>query len=121
MLKEEILGRFIDLIPPGINRVILFGSYAYGFPHNESDVDLYVDLYVVTADDFIPRDFNENSRIFLKVSKKIRDIKERVPMDLIVHTQPMHAKFRNLNCSFSKQILNQGEVLYESGNGAGMD
>jgi len=52
--------------------VLLFGSYAYGSPHQDSDID----LLVVTNDNYIPKDFNEHTQIYLKVSSAIRPIKE---------------------------------------------
>lgn len=62
-------------LPQGIDRlvselkpekIILFGSYAYGNPTPDSDVDLlivmrtrakYIDRYVVVSNALIPRDF----------------------------------------------------------------
>ena len=52
-VKNEIIEnlRVIDPV-----RVILFGSYTYGTPDQDSDID----LYVVTKEDFIPETFEEN-------------------------------------------------------------
>ncbi|SMP87795.1 Nucleotidyltransferase domain-containing protein [Epsilonproteobacteria bacterium SCGC AD-308-E02] len=47
-LKHEIVER---LKPLDLDKIILFGSYAYGTPNEDSDID----LYVVTKDDFIPQ------------------------------------------------------------------
>lgn len=38
-----------------LERVILFGGYAYGNPTEDSDID----LYVVTKDDFVPASSRE--------------------------------------------------------------
>ena len=35
--------------------IMLFGSYAWGTPHKDSDID----LLVVTNDDFIPKNYDE--------------------------------------------------------------
>ena len=51
MLPESIKNEIIEnLRPLKPEKVILFGSYAYGSPTNESDVD----LYIVTKDNYLP-------------------------------------------------------------------
>ncbi len=107
---NSILNEITDRLKPiGIEKLILFGSYAYGTPHKDSDID----LLVVTGDDFIPQSFKEKSKIVLKVNRLIRDIKNQVPVDLIVHTHAMHKKFIKLNSLFSREIISKGKVLHE--------
>ena len=100
-LKQDIVERFRPLHP---EKVILFGSFAYGTPHDESDID----VYVVTKDDFMPKDFREESKIFLEYSNTIRNLQKSVSIDLITHTKKMHTKFMALNGAFSKEILQKG-------------
>jgi predicted nucleotidyltransferase len=92
--------------------VLLFGSYAYGSPHEDSDID----LLVVTNDNFMPQTFKEKHEVYKRVSEKIRPIKAQVAIDLIVHTLPMYQKFIELNSSFAREITTQGIILYESGS-----
>jgi predicted nucleotidyltransferase len=82
----------------------LFGSYAYGTPTEESDID----LYVVTNDDFIPRNFKEKSEVHLKIARALQDIVQKYPTDLITHTKSMHEKFKELNSSFAREIISKG-------------
>jgi predicted nucleotidyltransferase len=91
-------------------RVILFGSYAYGTPTETSDIDLIV---VLNRND-IPSSYKENSDLYLQVSRAIRDIRQQIPVDLIVHTQSMHKKFIELDSMFAKEVLQKGQVLYEA-------
>jgi uncharacterized protein len=42
-----------------------------------------------TDNDFMPADFVENTQNYLKVSSALRDIKKRIPIDLIVHTRQL--------------------------------
>jgi predicted nucleotidyltransferase len=98
------------LKPLDPEKVILFGSYAYGTPNSESDID----LYVVTKDDFLPKNYEESNEVYMRISRKIRDIKEEFPIDLIVHTRKMYEKFIQRNSSFSREILGKGIALYES-------
>jgi predicted nucleotidyltransferase len=93
-------------------KIILFGSYAYGSPNENSDLD----ILVVTSDDIIPSSFSEKSQIYLRISKSISDIKTKFPIDLIVHTKAMHLKFIELNSLFARELLMKGKVLYEKNN-----
>lgn len=104
VLKYEIIERLKPLDP---EKIILFGSYAYGTPTEGSDID----LYVVTKDDFIPQSWREKSEITKKVSRTLRDLRSRFAIDLIVHTKQMNDKFVELDSSFSREILNRGKVL----------
>ena len=89
--------------------VLLFGSYAYGTPHIDSDID----LLVVTNDEFVPQTFKEKTNLHIAVSEHILKISKQVPVDLIVYTLPMYRQFLASGSSFSKEILNNGIVLYE--------
>jgi predicted nucleotidyltransferase len=94
--------------------VLLFGSYAYGMPTPDSDID----VLVVTNDNFTPKNFDENLEISLKVKKHIFNINKQVAIDLIVYTRPMYQKFIELQSSFSREILSKGIILYENNNTA---
>ncbi|OQX13455.1 MAG: hypothetical protein BWK80_42815 [Desulfobacteraceae bacterium IS3] len=109
-IKQEILKKLTDHV--NLYKVILFGSYAYGNPVTDSDID----LIVVTDDDYIPNTYAENMRNYLRVSSAIRDIKKSIPIDLIVHTRPMYDKFVQMGSMFSKEVLKKGEILYEKNN-----
>jgi len=103
-LKDEIVERLKPLDP---DRVILFGSYAYGTPNEDSDID----LYVVTKDEFIPNSFRERMNITTTISTAIDSLRNSTAVDLIVHTKSMADKFRELNSSFSKELLTKGTIL----------
>jgi uncharacterized protein len=90
-------------------KIILFGSYAYGKPSIESDLD----ILVVTSDNIIPSSFSEKSLIYLRISKAITDIKKKFPVDLIVHTKAMHQRFVENDSLFARELLTKGKVLYE--------
>jgi len=101
-----------ELEPLGIERVILFGSYAYGSPTDDSDID----LLVVTSDDFIPQTFAEKKIINLRVNNALAFIRDLYPLDIIVHTRPMHQEFLIQAGSFQREIAAKGIVLYEKNN-----
>ncbi|PIP40921.1 MAG: DNA polymerase subunit beta [Desulfobacterales bacterium CG23_combo_of_CG06-09_8_20_14_all_51_8] len=110
MLKpiDKIKNRIIECLKPiEPARVILFGSYAWGNPDKDSDID----LYVVTKDEFMPQNFSEKMRLKSAVSRRLLELKQDYGADLIVHTMPMHRKFIALNSSFARKIMSEGDVL----------
>jgi predicted nucleotidyltransferase len=85
------------------DRVILFGSHAYGWPHAESDVDI---LVVMHAADEI----NQSVRLTCAFDPPF-------PLDLIVRT-PKNLEWRLKEGDwFLREIVSRGKVLYESPNG----
>ena len=67
-LKELI----INAIP--VEQIYLFGSYAYGTPHKDSDLD----LYVVLKDDFPLRDLDAGLQISMAIARK-----KSMPVDIV--------------------------------------
>jgi predicted nucleotidyltransferase len=83
-------------------KIILFGSYAYGRPHADSDVDI---LVVMPA----PNEITQGVRIRLAVPACF-------PMDLIVRT-PENLRWRLQEGDwFLREIVSRGKVLYEKAN-----
>ena len=79
-------------------RIILFGSYAYGKPHADSDVDI---LVVMPAR-------SQRDQAF-KIHWKIRP---PFPLDIIVRT-PKNMKWRlEERKSFLTEIVSKGKVLH---------
>ena len=62
MLKAQIVELLKPLEP---EKVILFGSYAWGLPTEDSDLD----VYVVTNDNFIPQNFREKTAVERSLNK----------------------------------------------------
>ncbi|HEY7326957.1 MAG TPA: nucleotidyltransferase domain-containing protein [Gemmataceae bacterium] len=81
-------------------KIILFGSYAYGTPHNESDVDL---LVIMPAYNVV----NQAIRICQAFERPF-------VYDLIVRTpKQIEIGFRDNNW-FLREIVEEGKVLYEA-------
>jgi len=104
LLQDELSKRLKPLHP---YTVILFGSHANGTANQESDID----LYIVTNDEFTPQHWQEKSELTRKFSKKLRDLRTTVSIDLIVHTKTMHEHFLATGSSFCKEIMSKGIVL----------
>jgi predicted nucleotidyltransferase len=81
------------------DKIILFGSYAYGMPHADSDVDI---LVIMPAR-------NELDEAF-----KIRcEVPTQFPMDLLV-LKPQNVKWRlEERESFLTEVMTKGKILYE--------
>jgi uncharacterized protein len=81
-------------------RIILFGSYAYGRPNADSDVDLLV---------IMPR---KGSAI-----DKSLEIRSRIPagfpLDLLTRTDAEVARRVSMNDWFMRDIVEKGKTLYE--------
>ncbi|MFZ2967795.1 MAG: nucleotidyltransferase domain-containing protein [Sulfuricurvum sp.] len=107
-LSEELKNAIVhQLTPLNLEKVVLFGSYAYGHPNEHSDID----LYVVTSDEYMPKNWREKSMIFLPIIKTLDEIQKNIPIDLIAHTKPMYQKFVKLDGMLSRKILRDGIAL----------
>ena len=84
-------------------QVILFGSYAYGTPTEDSDVDLFVVMTGMTS----------NAREEAWEMKK--RLPERFRLDLHVRSPEELAYRVSHNDWFLREILEKGDVLYEKG------
>ena len=93
---DDIVREFAPL------QVILFGSYAYGTPTEDSDVD-----FLVVMD--IPE--SETSRQAAEIWQRIP---RRFSMDLLVRSPKEIAYRISHNDWFLREITEKGEVLYES-------
>ncbi len=103
-IKKEIIENLCTIDP---EKVILFGSFAYGTPHPDSDID----LYIVTKEEFIPRSFEEDLKIKKKVYQALGNFRRKYASDIIVHTLASHKKFILSGSSFSKEIMSRGISL----------
>ena len=81
-------------------KIILFGSCAYGKPTVDSDVDLLVIM-------------EENGRMERPSLEVRRRLKPPFPLDLIVRS-PQHIRKRlKMRDYFMRDIITNGTVLYE--------
>jgi predicted nucleotidyltransferase len=101
-VTEEILAEIVRRIVTALHpeRVILFGSYAYGTPSDNSDVD----LLVILETDARPADR------YLAVSRLIRP--RPFPLDIVVKTPDEITQALVNGDSFICEIVTQGRVLY---------
>jgi predicted nucleotidyltransferase len=98
-LLRQITQRIVDEFTP--EKVILFGSHAWGKPHRDSDVDLLVMM--------------ETSQPTIQVAAAIaRAARPRfLPLDVLVKTPREVAERARAKDFFIHKILREGRVLYE--------
>jgi predicted nucleotidyltransferase len=98
---EEITDLIVDTFDP--ERIILFGSYAYGHPTPNSDVDL---LVIMESED---RPLKRSAQI----SKLLQP--RPFPMDILVRTPDEIQHRLNIGDLFIQDVMGRGKVLYERG------
>ncbi len=97
-LLAGITRRIVEKFQP--YKIILFGSYAYGTPDLDSDVDL---LVVLDSDESIAQRIRQVTEV-----AKVRFL----PMDIIVRTPTEMVERLAMGDFFLAEILEKGEVLY---------
>lgn len=80
-------------------RIVLFGSHAYGTPRSDSDVDLLVVMPFV-------------GHAAYKALEILNRVNPPFPVDLLVRTPEEVARRIALNDFFLRDILTRGRVLY---------
>jgi predicted nucleotidyltransferase len=109
MINEQIIQEVTETLKTHIDpqKIILFGSYAYGKPHEDSDLDLFL---VKDIDKSEVRQY----RLFAR--KALRKIQEQYKIGLDVFIDSMDRaveRMDNLKDYFYLEIFNKGKVLYE--------
>jgi uncharacterized protein len=99
---KQVVKQIVEKFKP--QKIILFGSYARGNPRPESDVDMLVVM------DTPLREVQQAIQI-------CQQIEYRFGLDLIVHTPKYLAERVKMGDSFLRDVLKEGKVVYEFGNG----
>lgn len=97
---DKIVRRVIEAYQP--EKIILFGSYAYGRPDADSDLDLLI--IKKTSERFIDRSVN--------VRKIVSDPKRSIPFGPIVLTPEEIKERLAIGDQFIKGIVTKGKLLY---------
>lgn len=84
-------------------KIILFGSYAYGEPTEDSDID----LLIVKETNQRPIDRR------VEVRKLVYDPKRTIAFSPLVYTPEEIEQRLSLGDDFINEILQKGEILYE--------
>ena len=106
MLTQKQIEKIVERIAINYNpeKIILFGSYAYGVPTEDSDLD----LLVVVESSKQPR-----YRRAREIRKHLWGITE-APKDILVYTQEEIDEWEKVEDAFITSVMKSGKVLYES-------
>ena len=104
-MKDEIIAikdSILSTVGDGCEKIILFGSHAYGTPHEGSDYDFYVVL----------KDGMENPILVLqKIYQYMGDTKY-IPVDVLANYKSRF-EWRSTQPTIERTIARKGVVLYE--------
>ncbi len=104
-LSQEIQRHIVDSLQPfHPYKIILFGSYAYGQPNSESDIDL---VFINT--DEVYKSFQERIQMKMEILKKLDSISQ--PLDILTYTKKEWDELVAKNSSFIREISQKGVVL----------
>lgn len=98
-VTAEIVKRIIASVQP--EKIILFGSYAYGQPHADSDLDI---LVVMESD--LPR-YKRAVPIYRALAGLL------IPKDVLVYTPQEIEAWSAVPQAFITTIIHRGCVVYE--------
>jgi len=94
--------RIVEALQP--KKIVLFGSYAYGRPTADSDVDLLIVMETTAS----------ASERYLAISRLLRP--RPFPVDILVKTPDEVRRALEAGDRFIRDILSRGQVLYERHN-----
>jgi predicted nucleotidyltransferase len=106
MIEEKSINELAEKIAREFHpdKIILFGSYAYGNPSPDSDVDLLVIM------PFEGKGPYKAAEIRLRVRPKF-------PVDFLLRTPEKLKERLAMGDFFMREIMDKGKVLYEAGHG----
>jgi predicted nucleotidyltransferase len=99
---DKLTELIINAIP--VEQIFLFGSYAYGTPHKDSDLD----LYVVVKDDYPLRDLDAGLQISMAIARK-----KSMPVDIVAKKKK---DFQNRlgDISLERVVNRDGICIYQN-------
>ena len=105
MINEDVIAikdNILNTVGDSCEKIIFFGSYVYGTPHNDSDYDFYVVL----------KDGTEKPILVLQeIYCNLCDTKH-IPVDILANYKERY-EWRKTQPTIERTISNKGIVLYE--------
>ena len=104
MIAWADIQRYCDTIARDFKpqRIVVFGSYAYGQPTADSDVDVMV---------VMPVPKNRRARPSLEIRRRIP---AGFPVDILVRAPEEIARRLRWRDSFITEVMTRGKVMYEA-------
>jgi len=99
-LQIQIVERLLPLDP---DKIVLFGSYAYGTPDDESDIDLFLIKSISKK---------EARQYILQARKRLRDLVFTYKIGFDILTAPENFIINRQDHFYQEDIIKNGKVLY---------
>lgn len=104
---DKIQNEITELLRPlNLDKIILFGSYAYGIPDEDSDIDIFL-LKDIPSEDV--------RGLRLKARKMLRSLiyEHHLGIDIVADSeQRVKDRVNNIKDQFYKEIMTKGKVIY---------
>jgi predicted nucleotidyltransferase len=99
-----VIGRIIEKIKMHYQpeKIIMFGSYAWGNPTKDSDVDLLI----------VKKTNQKHRQRMLTVRRIVSEENGLVGIDILVYTPEEIRERLKINDSFISKIFKKGEIIY---------
>jgi predicted nucleotidyltransferase len=98
-ILDEMVRRLVAEFQP--EKIILFGSYAWGEPTEDSDVDLFV---------IVPESDEKPIKRMQRALECLSGL--GVSKDVLVKTRAEAERFRHVRASLEYKVFEEGRVLY---------
>lgn len=95
----ELVKRLVDTLRP--EQIYLFGSHAYGTPHQHSDLDFLV---------VVPDDAGATDGLALAGRRALLDYP--VSVDILVYHRSQMDKWSPVRCSLPHTVVQKGKEVY---------
>lgn len=104
-ITSDVLAQITQAIITACNpeKIVLFGSHAYGTPRLQSDLDV-----LVITNRYRAKSVFQRAYLLARVARP-----PRVAMDLLVRTPAEVASRLKMSDPFFREIMTKGKVLYE--------
>jgi predicted nucleotidyltransferase len=102
-IPQDLLDKAIERLKAEFQpeQIYLFGSHAWGMPHEDSDVDLMV---------IVPKSRERAIHRMQRAHRCLRGL--RMSKDIFVQTREEFDRYKDLRASLQHQILERGRKLY---------
>jgi predicted nucleotidyltransferase len=108
-LQETNKKNIVETIKKNFNvkNIILFGSYAYGKPNVDSDLDL---LVILDKEGYL-ESWMDRIDLKVKMKKALKELTEKTPIELLLYTKDEWEKLLSSGSCFYQEIYEKGIKL----------